>query len=167
MYTREPSTDFELIDEWDLGVGWLAHPEERGMRASHAVVFDDGVWIIDPLDAPGIDEHIVALGEVVGVAVLSSMHARDAHHFGDRYDVPVYVPDGMDGLSNGLDTPHPRYLDEFPARGVRILARHPFPGFDEANLFHEPTQTLYIGDSLGTTPWHTVGQETLGAQALL
>lgn len=167
MYDRQQSTGYELIDEWDRGVGWFAHPEEEGMRASHAFLFDDEVWIVDPLDAPGIDEPIAELGEVVGVTVCSSMHARDADIFAERYDVPVYIPEGMGRVSDRLDAPITRYQDEFPASGVTVVRRNPFPGFDEANLYHESTRTLYIGDSLGTTPWHTVGQEAIGAQAIL
>lgn len=167
MYNREQSTAFELIDEWDRGFGWLAHPDEPGMRASHAFLFDEGVWIVDPLDAPGIDDHIAELGEVVGVAVCSSMHARDADIFSKRYDVPVNIPEGMGRISDRLDAHITRYADKFPDGGVTVIPRNPFPGFDEANLYHEPTRTLYIGDSLGTTPWHTIGEETIGAQAIL
>ena len=166
VYNRQQSTGFALIDEWDRGFGWFAHSEEEGMRASHAFMFDDGVWIVDPLDSPGIDEHITRLGEVVGVTVCSSMHARDADIFAKRYDIPVYIPEGMGRVSDRLNAEIIRYQD-FPARGVMVVHRNPFPGFDEGNLYHEPTRTLYIGDSLGTTPWHTIEQETIGAQAIL
>ena len=167
MYDRQQSTGFERIDEWERGFGWFAHPDEEGLRASHAVLFDEGVWIVDPLDAPGIDEAFAELGEVVGVTICSSMHTRDAAIFAKRYDVPVCIPEGMGRISDRLDVQVSRYQDEFPASGVMVIRRNPFPGFDEANLYHEPTRTLYIGDSLGTTPWHTVGRETIGAQAIL
>ena len=167
MYDRQQSAGYERIDEWDRGFGWFAHPEEEGMRTSHAFLFDDGVWIVDPLDAPGIDEPIAALGEVVGVTVCSSMHARDADMFAKRYDVPVYIPEGMGRVSDRLDAQITRYQDDFPDGGVTVIHRNPFPGFEEANLYHETTRTLYIGDSLGTTPWHTIGDETVGAQAIL
>ena len=46
-----------MIGRWDGGVGWIAHPEERGRRASHAIRGEDGdVGVFDPLDAPGVDD---------------------------------------------------------------------------------------------------------------
>lgn len=41
-YDRSPSVGYRLIDDFDGGVGWLAHPDEDGQRASHAVVGDEG-----------------------------------------------------------------------------------------------------------------------------
>lgn len=167
MYSRGPSSEFGLIDECDLGFGWLAHPDEEGMRASQSFRFDEEVWLVDPLDAPGIDDHIDELGEVVGVTVCSSMHTRDAEVFARRYDVPVYLPEGMSRVPDLIDAEIRWYEEEFPARDVTVIRRNPFPAYDEANLYHEPTRTLYIADAIGTTPWHTVGDETIGAQAIL
>lgn len=87
MYTRSSPADPQVIDRWNGGVGWIAHPEEGGRRASHAVRGDDGVWLFDPIDAPGVDDLIAEVGDVAGVAVLSSFHARDADAFARRHDV--------------------------------------------------------------------------------
>lgn len=54
VYKRSPATDIEILHQWDGGCSWLAHPDEEGSRASHAVTADDGVWVIDPVDAPDL-----------------------------------------------------------------------------------------------------------------
>ena len=54
MYDREDSNGYRVVDEWADGVGWQAHPEEGGLRTSHAIHTAEGVWLLDPLDAPGV-----------------------------------------------------------------------------------------------------------------
>ncbi|MFB6128498.1 MAG: hypothetical protein ABEJ47_01925 [Halorhabdus sp.] len=109
IYDRREATDPRVLDRFEGAVGWMAHPDEAGQRASYAVRGDDGVWLFDPLDATGVDALIADLGEVVGVAVLSNFHARDAAAFADRYDVPVFVPDWMDRVPGRVDAPIERY----------------------------------------------------------
>ena len=68
IYDRRAPSEYEILDRWDGGIGWLAHPNETGRRTSHAVVGEaGGVWVIDPIDAPGIDEELSTLGDVSGV----------------------------------------------------------------------------------------------------
>jgi hypothetical protein len=65
MSDRGAPEDPVIIDRWSGGIGWLAHSDEAGMRTSHAFVGDDGgVWVVDPLDAPEIDDELATLGEV-------------------------------------------------------------------------------------------------------
>ena len=68
-YDRGRATDFREIDRWRGGVGWMAHPTELGERASHAILGDEGLWVIDPLDAPGIDDLFDEFGDGVGMRV--------------------------------------------------------------------------------------------------
>ena len=104
MYDRSPSAGYHLIDEFDDGVGWLAHPDETGLRASHTLVGrEDRVWLFDPLEATGICDEIDALGEVAGVVVCSNYHARDAAAFARRYDIPIYVPSWLERVPGQLD----------------------------------------------------------------
>ncbi|RLM87986.1 hypothetical protein D3D02_13705 [Halobellus sp. Atlit-38R] len=87
IYDRRSPSEYEIVDRWDVGIGWLAHPNETGHRTSHAVVgADGGVWVIDPLDAPGIDEELAALGDIRGVLVCSNYHVRDADRFTTRHN---------------------------------------------------------------------------------
>ncbi|MFB6081509.1 MAG: hypothetical protein ABEJ67_01680, partial [Halanaeroarchaeum sp.] len=72
------AADPRVVDEWDAGVGWQAHPEETMQRTSHALAVDGDVWVIDPVDAEGVDDLVSDLGDVVGVVVLLDRHQRDA-----------------------------------------------------------------------------------------
>lgn len=162
-YDRSEPTGYRLVDEWDGGFGWLAHPDETVRRASHAVVGEDGgVWLLDPLDAPGIEAEIDALGDVAGVAVCSSYHARDATAFATRYDVPVSVPEWMDRVGSRIDAPLERYAGELGASGLRVREARPLPGMCEAIAYRRSDGTLYAPDLLGTAPLYTVGDERLG-----
>ena len=167
MFDRGASTEFELIDEWDAGMSWSAHPQEGGMRASHALLLDDGVWILDPLDAPGIYDKIETLGEVNGVLVCSSWHSRDADTFAERFDVPILAPRGMDRIEKQLTHSIKWFEGDLADAGVTVIHRRPIPGFVEAILYHESSATLYVPESLGTAPYYRVGTERLGTPLLL
>ncbi len=128
IYDRTPSTGYRRIDEFDGGFGWLAHPDEAGMRASHALLGDgDDVWLFDPLEAPGIDEAITSLGEVAGVVVCSAYHARDADRFARRFDVPVLVPAWLDRVAERIDAPLERFEGRLADSGVDVREVSPVP----------------------------------------
>lgn len=162
VYDRSPAEDVRVIDRWEAGVGWLAHPDETGRRASHAIRADDGVWIVDPLDAPGVDDLVDGLGEVAGVAVLNSYHARDAGAFATRYDVAVHVPRWMDRVEQRVDAPIERYERTPGDSGLRIYRFDPLPTWREAVAYRPADGTLIVPDLLGTGPGYTVGGERVG-----
>jgi len=162
VFERGPAEEAQITTEFEGGFSWIAHPEEDGKRASHAIRTDDGVWLIDPLDAPGIDERIAELGEVVGVAVLMCWHARDAEAFAKRYDVAVHVPEWMDRIEELVDAPVERYALAPP--GFRGIPCRPFPLWQELCLYHEPGGTLIVPDSLGTTDAFLIGEERLAPE---
>lgn len=163
MYARDAPTDLRPIDRWDGGVGWLAHPEETGLRAGHAVRGDGGgAWVFDPLDAPGLDDLLAEVDEVAGVAALSSFHARDAGAVARRHGVAVHVPRWMERVEARVDAPVERYDSRLGDSGFRILRSEPFPGWQEAFAHRESDGTLLVPDTLGTTPLHAVGDERLG-----
>ncbi|KDE58413.1 hypothetical protein EL22_05065 [Halostagnicola sp. A56] len=167
MYDRSPSSGYRLIDTFESGFGWLAHPEETGLRASHALVGDDGdVWLFDPLDAPGIDEEIDALGDVSGIAVCSRYHARDAAAFARRYDVPVSVPSWLGRVPNQIQAPLEYYDDEVGSSGFLFRRVDSIPGWCEAAPYRETDGTLYVPDVLGTAPLYTTDSERLGVYLL-
>ncbi len=129
MYHRARSDGFRVIDRWEDGVGWIAHPEETGARASHAVRGEGGgVWLLDPLDAPDVESLIDGLGSVTGVVVLSNFHARDADVFANRYDVPVWVPAWMNRVESRLDAPVERFDETFGDAGFVVTASRLLPG---------------------------------------
>lgn len=164
MYERGELEDPLIVDDWVDGVSWLAHPSEGGKRASHALCGDDGVWLLDPLDARDINEHVDPLGEVAGVAVLSCWHARDAGLFADRYDVAVHVPEWMDRIDALVDAPVECYTLSPGESGFDILLCRPFPRWQEVFLYDGATGTLVIPDSMGTIEPFLVGDERLGLE---
>ncbi|MDZ5810787.1 hypothetical protein U4E84_05420 [Halorubrum sp. AD140] len=162
VYDRSSASDVKVIDRWDDGFGWLAHPEEEGKRASHAVKADDGVWVIDPVDAPNIDELLDELGDVTGVAVLCSHHARDAGTVANRYGVPVYVPRWMNRVGERVDAPIEQYDSEFGDSGFEVYRFEPLSLWQEAIAYREADGTLIIPDLLASGPGYTVGSERVG-----
>ncbi|WP_330632360.1 hypothetical protein [Halocatena halophila] len=163
MYHRTSSDGFREIDRWDDGVGWIAHQEETGARASHAVRGEDGgVWLLDPLDAPDVDALIDRLGSVTGVVVLSNYHARDADVFANRYDVPVWVPAWMNRVVPRLDAPIERFDDTFGDAGFVVTACSGLPGAQEGIAYRSSDRTLYVPDLLSTMEMVTVDNERVG-----
>ena len=161
-YERSSSPAVQVIDEGDDAVGWLAHPEEDGQRASHALATRDGVWVIDPLDAPGVDDLLADLGTVAGVAVLSEYHARDAGTVAERHDVAVHVPEWLDRVPNRVDTPVERTDGVLGGSAISVERSTSLPGWTETVAWHDRTATLYCPDILGTAPGYTVGDERVG-----
>lgn len=168
MYERSESTGIAVIDRWDDGVGWLAHPDEDAQRASHVIVGDDGMWIFDPLDGPGVDDLIEEFGSVAGVALLSNTHARDAAAFAERYDVPVHMPTWMNRAPDSVDAPIEQYdappgeWVELEASGIRVRTVDPVTAWTEAIAYRPADATLRVPDMLSSVPEMTVGDERIG-----
>lgn len=164
VYDRSDPDRLRIVDRWDVensaGFGWFAHPDEFGRRTSHAVRGPDGVWLFDPLDAPGIDEHLADLGDVAGVAVLSDYHARDAAAFARRNDVPVTVPSWLSRVTERVDAPV-EVVDGAVA-GFELRRLKPLRAWRECLAYREADGTLYVPDFLSTHPKFTVGDERLG-----
>ena len=57
-----------FCDEFAGGFDWIA--DERLQRCSHALVDEGRVWLIDPVDADGVEERVRAAGEPAGVIQL-------------------------------------------------------------------------------------------------
>lgn len=165
MYADRPSSS-PLVDRWggDEGVSWIAHPHEEGQRASHAIRGDDGVWIVDPLEAPDVHDAISELGTVTGVAVLSSWHARDAGAFARRYDVPVFLPTWMTRVEDRVDAPIERYERTLGESGIHVSLSNPLPTWREGIAYRESDGTLLVPESLGTAAPFLVGDERLGLE---
>lgn len=171
VYDRSTPTAPSVVDRFARGVSWMVHPDERGRRTSHAVRAPDGIWLFDPLDAPGLDDVLASVApdespteRVAGIVVCGNYHRRDAGVLAERYGVPVSVPGWMDGVATELedDVPVHRIRGTVGDSGFRIRRCEPFPGWREAFLYRPDDSTLYVPDSLGTTPLHTTASERLG-----
>ncbi|WP_336037528.1 hypothetical protein [Halobacterium yunchengense] len=161
------ATDYRAIDRFDGGAGWIAHPEETMQRASHVLrasggEADGGAWVVDPVNADGVDDLLAEFGDVRGVVVLMDRHARDAAAVADRHDVPVYVPSFVDPDVDAQTQPLGGTLPDSDYEVVRTVD---WPGWDEAAL--SDGETLVVGDAVGTTEYFRAGGERVGVHPLL
>jgi len=161
------ASDWREIDEWSGGTGWLAYPEENMQRASHLLADDGEVWLVDPVDCNGLDDLIAEYGEVAGVLLLLDRHTRDADTLANRHDVPVTVPDWMDGVEKKVDAPIERVRTDLGDTefGVHRLVDNAL--WQEAMLFGEESKTLVVPESVGTAAFFRAGEERLGVHPAL
>jgi len=162
-----PSGEWETIDRVDGGVGWLAHPAEDMLRASHAIVEDGDVWLIDPLDAPEIDDLLDDLGTVAGVVLLLDRHTRDAEGLARRHDVPVYLPGPLHGVAADLDAPVERFRHDLGDTSYAAHALVDRWGWHEAALYSDETGVLVVPEALGTADYFRVDDERVGVHPAL
>jgi hypothetical protein len=163
------ATDPEIVDRFDGGAGWIAFPDEGMQRASHllAVPADDpedpdDVWVVDPVDANGVDDLVAEYGDVRGVVVLMDRHARDAAAIADRHDVPIYVPEYVDPE---LDVPTEPLGDRLPGSDYEVVHTVDWPIWQEAALYDG--ETLVVGDLVGTVDYFLAGRERVGVHPML
>lgn len=150
------------IDRWEGGVGWIAYPDETMQRASHAIADGEEVWLVDPVDASGVDEMVRELGDVVGVVVTIGRHTRDAAAIARRHGAPVFLPRGVD---TDLDVPTERLEGDLGDTGYRTIPVVDFPGWTEVALYGDGT--LIVGDALGTVGYFLAPGERLGVHPTL
>jgi hypothetical protein len=167
MKGEGPATEWREIDEWTGGTGWLAYPEEGMQRASHALDGEEGLWLVDPVDFPALDEFLAERGEVRGIVLLLNRHKRDAAAIARRHDVAVHVPHFMDGVLSSLDAEVKPVRHELPDSeyGVHEVIDNPF--WKEALLYGEETDTLVVGESVGTNEFNRTREERLGVHPML
>jgi hypothetical protein len=134
-----------LCDELDFGFGWIAVGLPVA-RTSHALAADDGVWVVEPVDVPGLDERISALGEARGVLQLLDRHDRDCA-----------------AVARRLGVPHHR-LGAGPFQPVPIVS---VPGWRELALWWPERRVLVAADALGSLPYFCEPGAALGIHPLL
>lgn len=149
--TRERPT-LGAVDEWDGGFSWIPHPDESRQKASHALLTDAGVWIVEPVDADGLDERITDLGDVAGVLVLYDRHTRDAVDVARRHDVAVHVPAWMNLVREKLDTAVESVSGGLPGTNYTIHRLVDTDEWQEAVLIDETTNTMIVPEAIGTRP---------------
>ncbi|HEY7004657.1 MAG TPA: hypothetical protein VH281_10265 [Gaiellaceae bacterium] len=138
----------ELCDEFEGGFGW----SEPGFleRTSHALEIEGRVFLLDPIDAPGLDEQIGALGDPEAVVQLLDRHERDCAAVAGRLGVPrLRVP------------------REAPDRPFGLIRLTWSPVWREVAFWEPRRDVLVVGDALGTSRYFTAAGEALGVHPLL
>lgn len=163
------STEYREIDRWDGGVGWIAYPKEDMQRASHAVVGDDGgVWLFDPVDAPGLDDLLAEFGDVAGVVVGLDRHTRDAAEIATRHGASVYVPDWMAGVADEVAAPVERFGRRLGDSGFEsfVVVDASLPPWQEAGFVRRSDGTMVVPESVGTASFFRAPGETVGVHPM-
>jgi hypothetical protein len=138
-----------FCDETDWGFGWIE--PGRMQRTSHALLADGRVWIVDPVEAAGVDERIRSLGEAGGVIQLLDRHNRDCAAFATRFGVPHHVVP----------------LGRLGGVTFKFLLVRKSRVWKETALWWEDERVLCVADALGTTPFFCAPGEALGVHPLL
>lgn len=138
-------------DALPFGFGWIADEPAVLQRASHALVDEGRVWLVDPVDVDGLDERVRAAGEPAGVLQLLDRHKRDGNALAARYGVPLHhVP------SAGA-----------PRAPFEVLRAVNLPLWREAALWWPERRTLVVADAMGTAPYFLAPGDRLGVHPFL
>jgi hypothetical protein len=144
-------TAIRFCDETSFGFGWVAAEPPLLRRASHALAAEGLVWLVDPVDGPGLEERVRALGEPAGVLQLLDRHARDGAALAERLGVPLRrLPfAGVPGAP-------------FEARTVLDV-----PGWREVALWWPAERALVCTEALGTVGYFRGPGEALAVHPAL
>jgi len=161
-------TTLEVVDRWEEGISWTLAEEIGGMhRTSHAIDTEEGVWLVDPVDAPGLDDELAELGEVAGVTLLLDRHKRDAAEIATRHDVRIALPTRLSGITDELDAPVETYTDSLSDTGFRTVSVVDNQLWHEVALRHPGTGTLIVPEAVGTADFFTTDEERIGVHPAL
>jgi len=146
-----------VFEDHDLGVSWLADSGELMQRASHVVRLGEGdgqVWIVDPVDVPGLDERIAAVAGddgIAGVLQLLDRHERDCEKLAERHRAPLRrIPfHGIAG--SGL-------------KAVKVVDNR---FWKEVAIFSPADRALIVPEAVGTAPYFRAGSEQVGIHPML
>ena len=128
----------KVIVPFEHGLSWVM--DEWMQRASHAVVVDGRVWLIDPVDVPEAIERARQLGEIAGVIQLLDRHPRACASLAEHYGVVHHkLPNALPG------TPF-QVFDVMRARGWK-----------ERALWWPDTGTLIVAEQVGTNDYYALG----------
>ncbi|WP_435096276.1 hypothetical protein [Halarchaeum sp. P4] len=162
MRADDSDDDFEEHGRFAGGTTWLAHPEEPMQRASHVLDTDAGVFLVDPVDAPGTDELVAEFGEVAGVVLLLDRHERDSAAVATRHDVPVYRPSF---LTRDVGVQTEPFSGMLPGTDYSLIRVLDTPVWHEAALFDG--ETLVVPEAVGTADFFRGADEQVGVHPML
>jgi len=140
-----------FVDEIGFAFGWIALEPRFMQRASHAVVSDGRVWVIDPVADERTLERARELGDPAGVVQLLDRHGRDCRAVAEQLGVPHYeVPEQPPA--------------EAPFEILPLLRRR---WWHEVALWYPEQRTLVCADAVGTAQYYRAAGERLGVSPLL
>jgi hypothetical protein len=137
------------FQEHDLGLTWV-HGDEVMRRASHALVDDGRVWLIDPTDEDEALDRVATLGEPAAVLQLLDRHNRACSQIARRLQVPHIAL--------------PEVLPQAPFDPVWVVRRK---GWNEVALDWPGRRALIVAEAVGSGPYFVVGRSAVGVHPLL
>lgn len=155
------SPTLDVVDRWEGGISWTLAGDDL-QRTCHALLTEAGVWLIDPLDAPGLEEELAELGQVVGVTLLLDRHKRDAEKLARRYNVPVSLPASLGPVAKELSVETERYTETLPGTNYRTIPLTTNRLWREVALYDAESRTLVVPEAVGTNDLFTTADERLG-----
>ncbi len=135
------------VEEHPLGLTWVV-PEPME-RAFHALVDEGRVWLVDPLDDPGLDEA-TKLGEPAAVLQLLDRHNRDCA-----------------AVAEHLGVPHLKVPDAVPDSPFEAISAVRIPRWRETALWWPARRALVVAEALAANPMHTGGRQPVGVHLFL
>jgi hypothetical protein len=121
------------LEAHDLGLSWVV--DEPMQRASHALVVDGRVWLIDPVDRDEAIDRAIELGEPAGVLQLLDRHPRHCERLAGRFGVP-----------------HLRLPDAVPGTPFEVFDVIDVPKWREKGLWWPERRALVVAEAVGTHP---------------
>src|SRR4051812_26517144 len=134
------------LTEHPLGVTWVI--DEAMGRASHALVHDGRVWLVDVVDEPEAMARVADLGEVVAVLQLFVAHNRDGEAVAKRLGVP------FERL--------PEVIRDSPFSGLKLGKLM----WKERALWWPEPKGLLVPESIGTGTFYAVGPGPAGVHVI-
>lgn len=135
-------------DEYPFGFSWVMDEPLEG--ASHALVSNGRVWLVDPVDVPEAVERARGLGEPAAVLQLLDRHGR-----------------GCAAVAERLGVLHVKVPDTIPGSPFEAIPTLRLPGWEETSLWWPEQRVLVVAEVLGTAvPW-TGGQAQVGVHIFL
>ncbi|EHN12703.1 hypothetical protein PAI11_03970 [Patulibacter medicamentivorans] len=140
--------DARFHDDVDFALSWVV--DEQMERASHALVDEGRVWLIDPVGWEPALERVVELGTPVAVLQLLDRHARDSDAIARRLGVPLLrLPDALPGT---------------PFEVVPLVRRR---WWRESALWWPQRRVLVVPESVGSGSYFALGDGPLGVHPMM
>lgn len=133
------------VVEHAAGFTWVAAKPAIQQQASHALVSEGRVWVIDPTDWPGLDDALRGRGEVVAVLQLLDRHPR-----------------ACAAIATRLGVPHLRLPRDLAGSPFEVVPAVWFPKWRELALWWPQLRVLVVAEALGTASYYRAGSETVG-----